>query len=241
MNKAFTFGHAALLIITCAMAPLLVGCNPSEDVPPSEDVVPGEDDTVVAPEPEPQPPALSSDEEGNVQFTLIERDEKPFGSRDLKGLIWVTGFFFTSCPSTCYKKSLVMQDLEAKWGPKGIHFVSITVDPERDTPLVLRKYAEQFEAHPTRWRFLTGEFEDIKKIGKEFYRLPHEIQRNGHTEYLIVCDRDGNLRGYFDWQKEDKLADLVTMLGQLRAEKEEPEATTTDDESESASESADSE
>jgi cytochrome oxidase Cu insertion factor (SCO1/SenC/PrrC family) len=87
--------------------------------------------------------------------------------------------------------------------------VSVTCDPDNDTPESLRRYADRFEADPARWKFLTGDMATIKTIANESFRLPAEV--GVHSERGVVFDRQGRLRGGFHLLQADRV-DLLKKL-----------------------------
>ena len=103
------------------------------------------------------PSTPGSDEPILTQFTLTERSGKPFGTDDLRGHVHVVSFFFASCPSTCRQQNERMQQLQFANKGKDVKFLSITCDPDRDTPTALRLYADIFNADKDQWLFLTGD------------------------------------------------------------------------------------
>src|SRR5918992_4025838 len=92
-------------------------------------------------------------------FALTSQDNQPVTLQDFRGKVVAVTFIYTSCPDTCplltMKMAQVQDDLGPRFGTK-VAFVSITVDPEHDTPEVLKHYAEAFDADPAGWAFLTG-------------------------------------------------------------------------------------
>lgn len=130
-------------------------------------------------------------------FTLIERTGQPFNSQSLDGQVWVANFFFATCPANCRKQSSRVADLEREFGPQGVKFLSITCDPETDTPENLAGYARSFNADPDDWKFLTGDLTYITYIGREVFDVT--VLPKGHTEKLILVDQNGVVRGYYGW------------------------------------------
>ena len=104
-------------------------------------------------------------------FSLVNRDGRTIRLEDLEGRPWVADFIFTRCPASCPMMSARMARLERSL-PEDLDalLVSISVDPEHDTPEVLERYAEKHQA-PERWLFLTGEREDVRKLSVEGFKL----------------------------------------------------------------------
>jgi protein SCO1/2 len=154
------------------------------------------------------------------EFTLTERSGRKVSSRELAGHVYVTSFFFSSCPATCLQQNQTIRGIEQQYGPRGVKFVSITCDPEIDTPARLREYADKLEADKDDWLFLTGELVYTRRVAGEIFRIPMDKQT--HSERLFVTDKWGNIRGNFVWNKLDQVTALKAELDKLLAEKEQP-------------------
>jgi cytochrome oxidase Cu insertion factor (SCO1/SenC/PrrC family) len=105
-------------------------------------------------------------------FSLIQRDGRRVTLADLRGKVWIANFIYTHCTDTCPLQSAQMARLqeELKTEPD-FRLVSITVDPEQDTPETLTEYATRFGADRDRWLFLTGEKRAIYTLAVEGFRL----------------------------------------------------------------------
>lgn len=97
------------------------------------------------------------------EFSLVDQESQPFTAREMRGHVWVAGFVYTHCPDVCpliTQRMAALRDSlrnEDEFG-SAVRFASFTVDPERDTPAVLRAYAGSFGvSDAAEWRFLTGE------------------------------------------------------------------------------------
>jgi cytochrome oxidase Cu insertion factor (SCO1/SenC/PrrC family) len=109
------------------------------------------------------------------EFTLTERDGSIVSLQQLRGKIWVADFIYTSCTDTCPLQSAMMAKLQQEYATKpDFQLVSVTVDPERDTPQALTSYATKFQADGKRWYFLTGPRDRIVRLWKRasISRLP---------------------------------------------------------------------
>lgn len=152
-------------------------------------------------------------------FSLIERSGHPVTLAGLKGKIWIANFIYTNCPDTCPIQSAQMKELQTEFSSEtGLRLVSITVDPERDTPKVLVEYANRFSANPERWLFLTGAKEAIYHLAQEGFRLgaaeiPHEKRpasgaTHTHSPRFVLVDRQAEIRGYYVATEADAVARL---------------------------------
>ena len=123
----------------------------------------------------PEPPPVL----GRVPaWTLTDSAGRPFGSTDLRGEVYVVSFFFTRCPSICPALMRGVARLQEGFdsrGDEGIRLVSISVDPEHDTPEVLRGYAATHGVREARWTLLTGDPEDVRRLVVDGLKTPlHE-------------------------------------------------------------------
>jgi len=146
-------------------------------------------------------------------FQLTNQNNQPFGSRQLSGKIWIADFIFTSCPGPCPMVSSRMGELQRPLEKTDVHLVSFSVDPEKDTPDVLRGYAEKLKAQPARWDFLTGSKSTIYDLSKNGFKLAvsdgsGEAGAPVHSTRIVLVDRHGEIRGYY----EATAADAVTKL-----------------------------
>lgn len=156
-----------------------------------------------------------------TEYTLTEQGGREFRSTDLAGTPHVVNFFFASCPSYCRMQTMEVQKLAAEFGPQGIVFLSITCDPDNDSPAALQTYAGMFNANPEQWKFLTGDMLLLRRIGGELYSVHVDTQT--HTEHLVVVDKWGKVRGRYAWRNHPKeIAELKELLPKLLAETEPP-------------------
>ena len=152
---------------------------------------------------------------GNVpEFTLINQDGKNFGSSDLRGKIWIADFIYTTCPGPCPMISSRMSELQKPIEKTDVHLVSFSVDPAKDTPQVLRGYAEKLQAEPGRWDFLTGPQSTIYNLSRNGFKLAVSDGSDAkgipvHSTRMILVDRHGAIRGYYDAVEPDAVTKLV--------------------------------
>jgi protein SCO1 len=126
-------------------------------------------------------------------------------NKDLAGKILVINFFFVNCPSVCPKLTgnMTMLQKAFKKADSVVHLVSITVNPEQDTPSVLRVYADRFRANHDHWWFLTGNKNDIYNFARNELAVSVQPSEGGaddftHTEKIVVIDRERYIRGYYN-------------------------------------------
>jgi protein SCO1/2 len=151
-------------------------------------------------------------------FTLIDQDGKHFSLRDLRGRVAVVTFIFTSCSDTCPLLTAKLVGIERKLAPGDpVFFVEITVDPLNDSPAVLKKYADGFAAPPSRFAFLTGDFDEIHKVVRSYGVYHKQTGKSGidHTFLTSIVDRSGTLRVQYLGSRFDPnefLGDLRSLL-----------------------------
>ena len=142
-------------------------------------------------------------------FELTDSRGKPFGSEDLEGQVWVANFIFTRCASICPALTDAMSRLDARYreeGVEGIRLVSFSVDPEYDTPEVLRDYGKRRGIDPSRWSLLSGPTERVRSVVEDGFKTamgPMEETEGGlidvaHTGKFVIVDGSGSVRGYYD-------------------------------------------
>ena len=149
---------------------------------------------------------------GNVpEFQLVNQDGKNFGSADLRGKVWIADFVYSTCPGPCPMISSRMSELQKPLEKTDVHLVSFTVDPAKDTPEVLRGYADKLQAEPGRWDFLTGPQSTIYNLSRDGFKLAVGEEKGVpvHSTRMILVDRHGAIRGYYDAAEPDAVTKLV--------------------------------
>jgi len=158
------------------------------------------------------------------EFTLTERSGQPVHSTDLAGKVWVADFFYTTCPGPCPALTSRFGEVQKALGnAPDVRLVSISVDPEKDTPEVLNVYAERFKAGPG-WLFCTGDKIAIYRLAHDGFKLPiaEGTPEGGpitHTTRLILVDKSGTVRGFYEGTTEEGVHDLVRDIHRLLEEK----------------------
>jgi protein SCO1/2 len=152
--------------------------------------------------------------------TLVDERGRSVPLDSMKGSVTVYDFIFTNCTGTCPMMTSNMRRLTAKI-PKDarVRFVSISVDPERDTPRQLADYAMRFRNDP-RWTFLTGDRATIVKVSVDGFKLTAGDPAPGgepllHSSKFAVADRDGVIREYYGGTDGDMAEHVAKTVGQL--------------------------
>jgi protein SCO1/2 len=147
-------------------------------------------------------------------FSLTDQRERAVTLADLRGRVWVTDFIFTSCGGTCPMMTGEMRKLQDRL-PAEIRFVSITVDPDRDTPKVLAGYAAEHGAMRDRWLFLTGDKQSLHDLCIKGFKLPLDesggsiAEPIAHSTRFVLVDKQGEIRGYYSGTEQEDLDRLA--------------------------------
>lgn len=162
-------------------------------------------------------------------ITLVNQLGDTVSLDDINGSIIVADFFFTRCPSICptltknmkeLQDAMKMKDTRRKLDSSNVRFISFTVDPQRDTPEVLKRYADRYAVNHDTWWFLTGEKQKIYDYALNELKLGLQ-DGNGvdtnfiHTDKFVLIDKYRNVRGYYsglDSASMSKLAEDLTLL-----------------------------
>ena len=137
-------------------------------------------------------------------FALEESGGGTVKSEDLKGRVWLADFIFTHCTGPCPVLTSQMQALQEMLDPEWpVTLISFTVDPDRDTPEVLAKYATRYGADPDRWCFLTGDRDVIYDLVGTGFNVPVGPPQPGsdqmiHSLMLVLVDGEGQIRNIYN-------------------------------------------
>jgi protein SCO1/2 len=171
------------------------------------------------------PPAVENAPVPVPTFEFTERSGNRIGNADLKGKVWIASFVFTRCSGTCPQVAATLARLQSELADvPDLRLVTFTIDPDRDTPDELKKYAERYRADPDRWLFLTGSEKDIHAIANDGFHVLAKKRPDGkpgdefdHSTMLVLVDKAGNIRSYYDGMppsdgSKDKFESGLSML-----------------------------
>ena len=153
-------------------------------------------------------------------FALTSQDGKPVALADLRGKVVALTFIYTGCPDICpllTQKMVDVQDaLGAEFGAK-VAFVSITLDPEHDTPEVLKDYAQFWGARPEGWSFLTGSPKAVRDVTRRYgvFFAKKEDGSVEHSQLTTLIDADGRMRVQYlgaRFDPEEFRRDLMSLV-----------------------------
>ncbi len=139
-------------------------------------------------------------------FQLMNENGRAFSDRDLRGRAYVADLIFTSCAGTCPLMSSKMAELQ-KSTPASVQLVSFTVNPEFDTPAVLKDYGKRYNADESRWHFLTGSSKAMTDVAMAL-KLPSQGPL-AHSDRLLLIDGNGVVRGIYDGTDSEAIKRLA--------------------------------
>jgi protein SCO1/2 len=187
---------------------LLLGCRPSAELPRIA-----------------QAPA----------FSLLDQDGRQIDRKTFAGKVWIANFIFTHCPDVCPIHTGMLSAVRTELLPirADVRFASFSVDPEHDTPAVLKKYAIEHNADQPDWRFLTGPLDHLKQVVVQGFKQaidPQDSQPGKaytilHGSHFVLVDRDLMIRGYYRSDAEGILLlqrDVRILVAQKTVSKAKP-------------------
>ena len=163
-------------------------------------------------------------------FTLTDQTGRPFDAAQLRGHVWVADFVFTHCTSFCpvmTQSMAAFQKASADAGLADVRMASFTVDPDRDTPAVLKAYAAANGADEKRWSFLTGTQKQMWDLstGMKLSVGPGDLAGGPagmqvmHSSHFLLVDQAGRVRGVYDFKDAAYLKQLLADAKRLSVER----------------------
>lgn len=155
-------------------------------------------------------------------YKLIDQNGAVFDSKTVDADFKVYDFVFTRCEGICPKMTTqLIRVQEAFKDDKDVVLLTLTVDPENDTPEVLKAYAKTYNAIPGKWYFLTGEKDSIYTLGqRQFFLTAKQNEADLtdflHSEKMVLVDKKGWIRGYYNGTEEKEVDRLIIELKVLQ-------------------------
>jgi len=172
------------------------------------------------------------------EFSFVNQDNEIITNETYKGKIYIADFIFTTCPSICREMTFHMNYLQGKLSKyDNILYLSHTINPEYDTPKILKEYAKRYEtelaADLSTWNFVTGDKHEIYEIAKSY--LVHASESSNpddggfiHQGHFVLVDTQGRIRcgydsngnpiGAYDGTSLSSVKDLIVDVGVLVSE-----------------------
>jgi len=135
-------------------------------------------------------------------FKFVDHHGRPSTNEQLKGRIWIANFIFTSCSGVCPKVTAKMVEVQNAIEDPEVRFVTFSVDPERDDPPTLARYAQTNNASESRWLLLRPpDRATIGLVAQKMAAVAHSGNPDDeilHTDFLVLIDENGQVRSLYD-------------------------------------------
>ncbi|MDX2247626.1 MAG: SCO family protein [Bacteroidia bacterium] len=200
-NKLLIFTSLSIFIISCSSGKKTLPILGFRDVSPNGDTI-----YHVIPD-----------------FVFTNQEGQPVSQKTVAGKIYVTDFFFTSCPSICPKmKAQMIRIHDAFMDNDSLILLSHSIDPVFDSVAVLKDYADRLGIKTAKWHLLTGNKEEIYGIAEKYLvSVAEDGQAPGgfiHSGHFILVDTQRRIRGYYDGTREEEVNQLMSDIQVLMNE-----------------------
>ena len=146
-------------------------------------------------------------------FSMLNQNGDTIGIKDYRDKIFVTDFFFTTCPSICpIMTDNLLRIQEEFRNDTLIKLLSYSVTPEIDSVAQLKKYSLEKGVDDSKWNLLTGDKEEIYKLARKSYLVVEEAEdphQMIHTENFVLVDPERRIRGYYDGTDDKEIEQLI--------------------------------
>ena len=149
------------------------------------------------------------------EFSLTSEEGTTVTRANLINKVTIADFIFTSCAGICPTMSTKMSQLQTQLKDNPLALcISFSVDPEADTPEILKGYGENYGAINGRWMFLTGNKKEIYTLSRNGFHLGLDVDTTDtnaiiHSQKFVLIDRHAVIRGYYDSDDESAMTQLV--------------------------------
>jgi len=165
-------------------------------------------------------PIETNMKESVASFTYTSQHDESFGLADLEGKWWIADFIFTNCETVCLPMTSNMAQLQTNLAEQNldVHLVSFSVDPDYDTPEVLKEYGDEYDANYDNWTFVTGySFQEIKELSVKSFRAPLKEPEHGsdqvlHDTRFFLVNPEGKIVKGYDGVPANTIDDIVADL-----------------------------
>ena len=161
-----------------------------------------------------------------TDFTLTNQDNQSITLASLRGNICIADVIFTRCAGQCLTMSSSMKQIQSELPDSlPVKLISLTTDPAFDSPAVLKKYGARYGAQGGRWIFLTGDKPELHRATFDGLKLAavekspaDQTDANDlfiHSTKLVLIDKEGHIRGYYDGSAQESIAEAVAAAKEL--------------------------
>ena len=153
-------------------------------------------------------------------ITLIDQDSNVFRLTDQGEKIFLSDFFFTSCPSICPKVTKQMMRLYDKYKDDDrVQLISHTIDQRHDSVTVLHRYAQNLGVNTDRWKFVTGQKDSIFHLADEYFvsvvEDPSAPKGFDHSGRIILLDKNRHIRGFAEGTDPESVTEFFKVIDKL--------------------------
>ncbi len=161
-----------------------------------------------------------------ADFNLINQDGETISNKTFSNKIYITDFFFTTCPGICPKMTASMMDLQKEYiNDDEVMLLSHSVTPEIDSVPTLKEYALKNEIVSSKWHLVTGNRKEIYDLGRKSYFVEEDLGKEKtandflHTENFVLVDKNKHIRGIYNGLNSNDIIQLITDVKTLKKEK----------------------
>jgi len=158
---------------------------------------------------------------GNINnFILYDQNGNEFSEQDLLGNYWISDFIFTTCAGPCPVMSSQFQGFQEKYSDNSnLKLLSISVNPQYDTPNILQNYGERYNADFKKWNFLTGDVNEIHTLALESFKVGDAENPIFHSAFFILIDDQAQIRGYYNSTINEDIDKMYSDINDLMDKK----------------------
>lgn len=165
---------------------------------------------------------INKDQAKKVEpFNLINQEGNPIAGDFVEGKVWIACYFFTTCPGICPIMIDGMREIQREFPrEENLRLVSFTVNPEIDSPEVLKQYAQNRNVNTRQWNFVTGEKKELYRYARKELNLTATDGDGGlqdfiHSDRLVLIDQENYIRGYYDGTELSEVRQLIIDIRKL--------------------------
>lgn len=148
-------------------------------------------------------------------FEGISNNGTMLTESSIKGSVTIISFFFASCSDICPKMNTILSGIVSRHTSSNVSFLSITVDPENDTPSILTKYRDQHFYADKRWKFLRIDKDSLLTLTIHGFLVGSSENPENHSARFILIDNHSQIRAYFDPFDKEKVNELEQLLYEI--------------------------
>jgi protein SCO1/2 len=160
-----------------------------------------------------------------ADFSLINQDGIIITNQTFNNKIYITDFFFTTCPGICPKMTASMMDLQKEYmNDDEVMLLSHSVTPEIDSVSILKEYALKNEIVSNKWHLVTGNRKEIYDLGRKSYFVEEDLGKEKteddflHTENFVLIDKNKYIRGIYNSLNSNDINQLIADIKTLKNE-----------------------